>query len=191
MVIGLCGRMGSGKSIALSILSRLGVDVIDCDDVSRTVCEKGSPCLDELVDFFGNGILLEDGSLDRNTLAKIGFSSENNRNKLNEITHKHILSYVRNWIKQRKNDCVVAAPLLFESGFNKECDVTLGIIAPDEVLLSRMDGRFSKDDFLARIKKQYSDKFLVENCDFVIENSSTLEAFENKIALFLACVKNN
>lgn len=188
MVIGLCGRMGTGKSEALSIFSSLGFNVIDCDAVSREVCLPGEKCFEELVSVFGTDILSADGCLDRSVLANKCFSSQENTKKLNAITHKHILSHVRDWIKSCNGNCVVAAPLLFESGFDKECDVTLALTAPFETLLKRMNGRFTEEDFRNRLSRQYSDNFLKENCDYVIENSGTLEELYQKIILFIQCV---
>ena len=188
MVIGLCGRMGTGKSEALRIFSALGFNVIDCDDVSRLVCHPGERCFEELVSVFGSDIMSADGQLDRSVLAKKCFSSQENTKRLNDITHKHILDHVRCWIKQNAGNCVVAAPLLFESGFDKECDDTLALTAPFETLLKRMNGRFTEDDFRNRLSRQYSDDFLKENCDYVIENSGTLEELYQKISLFIQCV---
>ena len=188
MVIGLCGRMGTGKSEALRIFSSFGLNVIDCDDVSRRVCLPGEQCFEELVSVFGAGIVAKDGSLDRSVLAKICFTSAEHTKTLNEITHKHILNYVRRWIKQSKGNCVVAAPLLFESGFDKECDVTLALTAPFEILLERMNGRYTEKDFRDRLSRQYDDDFLKENCDYVIENSETVKDLSQKIALFIQCV---
>lgn len=188
MVIGLCGRMGTGKSEALNVFASLGLNVIDCDDVSRLVCRPGEECLKELVSVFGADIIAGDGSLDRNSLAKKCFLSKGNTEKLNKITHKHILGYVRNWITASTGNCVVAAPLLFESGFDTECDVTLALTAPFEVMLSRMNGRFTEEDFRARISKQYDDAFLLEKCDYVIENTGTIQELHDKIVLFLQCI---
>jgi len=188
MVIGLCGRMGTGKSEALKIFSEFGLNVIDCDDVSRIVCAPGKPCLAELCVAFGKDILLPDGTLNRPALAEKCFSSAEKTRALNAITHRHVIDYIRNWVKSCNRDCVVAAPLLFESGFDRECDVTLALIAEFDVLCSRMSGRFSEQDFKSRVSKQYADKFLIKNCDYVIENSGTIEQLRKKIELFLLCI---
>ncbi len=188
MVIGLCGRMGTGKSEALKIFDTLGFTVIDCDVVSRIVCAPGKPCLNQLCVAFGNDILFYDGTLNRVALAQKCFQSEEKTRVLNAITHRHILEYTRFLIRNSKNDCIVAAPLLFESGFNRECDITLALTAPTEILLSRMQGRFTEADFKNRIKKQYTDSFLTKNCDYVIENSGTVAELEQKIKLFLFCL---
>ena len=188
MVIGLCGRMGTGKSEALRIFSSLGFNVIDCDDISREVCMPGEKCFDELVAVFGKDFVNDDGHLDRSALAKACFSSPENTERLNDITHKHILSRVRDRIKESNVSCVVAAPLLFESGFDKECHVTLALTAPFDILLERMNGRFSEEDFRNRLNRQYDDGFLKENCDYVIENSGSLDELYKKLCLFIQCV---
>lgn len=188
MVIGLCGRMGAGKSEALKIFSSFGLNVIDCDDVSRLVCAPGKPCLAELCVAFGKDILFPDGTLDRAALAAKCFASEEKTRALNAITHRHIIDYIRNWVKGCQGDCVVAAPLLFESGFDKECDIKLALTAPMEVLLQRMSGRYTEADFKSRVKKQYTDKFLIQNCEYVIENGDTVEELKTKIELFLQCI---
>ena len=57
-----------------------------------------------------------------------------------------------------------------------------------EVLLQRMSGRYTEADFKARVKKQYTDKFLIQNCEYVIENGDTVEELKTKIELFLQCI---
>lgn len=188
MVIGLCGRMGTGKSEALKIFSAFGLNVIDCDDVSRIVCAPGKPCLSQLCTAFGNDILLPDGSLNRPALAEKCFSSSEKTRALNAITHRHVIDYIRNWVKNCNGDCVVAAPLLFESGFDRECQVTLALTADYDILLRRMADRFSESDFKARISKQYSDAFLIKNCDYVVENNTTVESLRENLMLFLHCI---
>lgn len=188
MVIGLCGRMGTGKSEALKIFASFGLNVIDCDDVSRIVCSPGKPCLSELCVAFGTDILFPDGTLNRAALAAKCFSSAEKTRALNAITHRHIIDYIRAWVKGCNGDCVVAAPLLFESGFDRECDITLALTAPLAVLLQRMSGRYTEEDFRSRVKKQYTDDFLIKNCDYVIENGNTVDELRAKIELFLQCM---
>ena len=45
MVIGLCGRMASGKSTALRIFAAHGLNVLDCDDVARETGPNALPSL--------------------------------------------------------------------------------------------------------------------------------------------------
>ena len=57
--------------------------VIDADQISRQVCEAGSPCLEELVDEFGQDILNDQGELRRKFLGDLVFHDEKKLEKLN------------------------------------------------------------------------------------------------------------
>jgi dephospho-CoA kinase len=104
-----------------------------------------------------------------------------NYNKLNEITHRHILAEVRRRIDAAKDMgrevVIVDAPLLFESGFDRECNYIIGVISDDETSVKRVTARDNIDQNTARkrLEKQKSNDFLKANCHFIIENNSTVE----------------
>lgn len=89
-IFGITGGSGSGKTLASSMFAELGIEIIDADAVSREVTNKGSKCLNELVEYFGNEILQTDGTLNRRHLASIAFSDVEKTKMLNTITHKYI-----------------------------------------------------------------------------------------------------
>ena len=72
---------------------------------------------------------------------------------------------------------LVDAPLLFESGFDKMCDVTICVTAPFETKLKRIMKRdnLSLDDALARLRSQLSDDELRARCNYEIDNSGNKE----------------
>ena len=71
---------------------------------------------------------------------------------------------------------MVDAPLLFESGFDKECDVIVAVIADRDLRIERIMSRdgISKDSAERRVASQLSDEFLTEKSDFIINNSGSL-----------------
>lgn len=181
IVIGLTGGSGSGKGCVCKSFLRYGINAIDTDKTSREVCEKGKPCLNELVASFGDSILFEDGTLNRASLASIAFSDSDKLAVLNKITHYHILNEVRVWLDtQKRQGCraaIVDAPLLFESGFDKECDVIVAVTAPREERIKRLllrDG-ITRDAIELRLSKQHPDEFYTERSDFTITNNGSLE----------------
>ncbi len=191
IIVGICGRSGSGKSTVGKIIKNKYPAYIDCDNVSREITKKNSPCLLELVDYFGNEILFSDGNLNRAKLASIAFGNEEKLAVLNRITHKYITEDIETRILNYKNDferfVFLDAPTLFESGIHKRCDFILSVIADDTVLLERIKKRDKKSDEDAkkRLSSQYSNDFLIRNSDFVIENNGTLEQLEEKTENFL------
>ena len=67
---------------------------------------------------------------------------------------------------------IIEAIALFESGENALCDRTVGVIAPEEVRLSRVMARdgLTKEEALFRIRSQKPESFFTEHCDCVLRN---------------------
>lgn len=197
-IIGITGGSGAGKGLICEILAEHGVASIDTDKVSRQVCSRGSPCLSELTEAFGKGILTGEGELDRGGLAALVFlePEEEKRQRLlgimNRITHKHILMACESWLGERRQNgdaaAAVDAPLLFESGFDARCDCIWGVTAPRETRIRRIMQRDGISEALAksRIDSQKSDEFLYENCDAVIVNGTTREEAEKQVTRLLS-----
>ena len=191
LVVGLTGPTGAGKGIISGILDKNGIPVIDTDRVSRLVYEKGEPCFNELVECFGNVILKPDGTLDRKALGWEVFESENHTEKLeklNFISHKHILAYVDEWLGEMSAQgflaAAVDAPQLFESGFDKKCNLIIGVIADKNTRIERIKTRDNIDTqtALARIDSQHSDGFFEENCTLVFHNDKSEAELEADMA---------
>ena len=180
MVIGLCGRSGSGKSTVGEYYRSLGINYIDTDIVSREVTAAGSPCLAELADRFGADILKPDGSLDRPLLAMRGMKDASSHALLNAITHKYIIARTKELIGG--DITVIDAPLLFESGLDAECDAVIGVIASDRACIRRIRKRDGIDLKTARVRlgRQKDNGFLRSKCDYIIENNSTVGALIKK-----------
>lgn len=180
-LIGLCGRSGSGKGMFARCAEQEGIRVIDCDKVYRDLVSKPSECLNELADNFGGDIIVNN-SLDREALAKIVFTDKEKLKLLNKITHKHIRAEIAYIISQFDDDetVILDAPTLFESGIDGICDHIIGIVANDELCISRITERDGINDENARLRlsNQLTNDFIIENSDSVIYNDSTREAFE-------------
>ena len=185
-VIGMCGGSGSGKGLACSYFNELGIRVIDTDRVYHSLTSSFTDCLREISDCFGDGIV-KDGRLDRASLANIVFSSKEKLDALNAIAHKHILSEVRKKIdiyrSKGERGVIIDAPVLFESGFDKECDAALVVYADVDVRVSRIMRRdgISREKALLRIQSQKSDAWLIARCDYSIENSGTPDELKRKV----------
>ena len=181
-ILGLCGGSGSGKGFVSKIFAKFDIPSIDADEVYHGIVSKKSDCVNELSSVFGKEILNPDGSLNRRELAKIVFSEKNSRvDKLNEITHKFILSEVEKIIesyrKSSKKAVLFDAPLLFEAGFDKKCDKIISVIADEELRIERIVKRdmITEQKARLRINSQKNDDFLISNSDFVIYNSGDYE----------------
>jgi len=186
-VAAITGRSGSGKSYASEYLANAGVPVIDGDVVARQVVQKGSRCLQELTKAFGKEILQEDGSLNRQLLAEICFSNPDDRDRLNRITHPHIIKVITkefdNLREQGKGYCVVEAAALVESGLYSICDKVIMITSLEQLQIQRIMKRDSITEQQARtrLSSQLASDEVKNICDMIISNNGTLEEFNSKL----------
>ncbi len=67
-VVGLCGGIGAGKSTVAALLAERGATVIDVDALGRHVLTEDDVRA-AVVAEFGDGVLADDGSIDRGSLA--------------------------------------------------------------------------------------------------------------------------
>ena len=190
-VIGLCGGSGSGKGTVGRMLFELGIPTIDTDSVYRELTSKPSECLRALSLEFGDRIISPDGGLDRKALRDLVFygeSSEARLKKLNEISHAYILCETRRWISVFEKDgygaVTVDAPLLFESGFDRECDAIIAVLADTEVRVDRIMKRDGIDREAAgrRISTQIPDEELRRRADFIIVNSGNTDTLLKNVS---------
>lgn len=186
-VIGLCGGSGSGKGVVGSFFTKHGYLTIDTDKVYREITDNTSHCLDALVCEFGAEILSSEGKLNRQRLGEIVFSNKEKLNTLNNITHKFILGQVRAIINDPDNSSyvgfVVDAPLLYESCFDKECDVVVAVVCDVDTRVKRIVARdgISGTSALKRINSQTSDEQISALADFIIENNGDIKKLERDV----------
>ena len=194
-IVGLCGGSGSGKGAVCDLFLELGIPSIDTDALYHEMTSSDTPCLRALAEEFGESIIDHNGRLDRATLRSIVFSSHNadvKRNRLNAIAHKYILDETREIIKRyEKKGCpavIVDAPLLFESGFNNECDFILCVTSDEDIRVRRImlrDG-ISESDAYKRIASQIpteellnkSDAFITNNGDYALLSVEVKKIFD-------------
>ena len=193
--IGLTGGIGTGKSTVSRYLKTKGYKIIDADLIAREVVEPGMPALKALVEEFGPGILLEDGSLNRRELARLAFASPEGKAALDRITHGAIFDRIHELQEQYESELAdtpgavifLDVPLLFETGFDKEADLVWVVDVPDEMRVQRVvlrDG-LSENEIWARIKNQMSREEKLARADRVLDNSKTLEELYSQVDAFL------
>lgn len=193
-VIGLCGGSGAGKGTVCSIFAELGIPSIDTDKLYHSLISTDSECTREIVSAFGSDVYANPG-VDRKALRNIVFSSPENLAILNKITHKHILASVRSIIKNtgEARAIIIDAPLLFESGFDRECDVKICVIADEDVRIERITKRdgISPEIAKARIASQIPNDALKEICDYTIENNADTDELRKHIQVLNKTLFNN
>lgn len=174
-VIGVTGPSGAGKSLFCSYFEESGCLHLDCDKIYHTLVDSPSDCTRALEAEFGPSVINPDGSLCRPALAEIVFAPDADglRGKLNKITHAFVLAEVRKAIKNTDKKCaIIDAPLLFEAEYEKECDLTVALLAPPEERLARLMARDNRpvEALLARMAAAPSDEYYSSRADYTVIN---------------------
>jgi dephospho-CoA kinase len=184
MIVGLTGGIGSGKSTVAKLFADRGAQIIDTDVIAREVVEPPSPLLDRIAVEFGKDVIGPDGRLDRSALALIVFKDAGKLRRLNDILHPAILKRTLADIPKHAPTAVtvVVVPLLFESGFEKNCDTVVAVVTPAEVRRRRaMERGFSPEDFDARMRSQLADEDYARRARIVIHNDGDLQALTREV----------
>ena len=176
LIIGLTGKTGAGKSTVALTLKEKGCYIIDGDVIARQITEKGSPILPELQKAFGEDILDENGCLIRKTLAQRAFSSKENTELLNSITHPEIKRRCENEIafaeKSGYKTAVIDAAAILEGDCKDLCEKIVVVHADKDTRLQRIlrrDGITYEQD-MTRINAQKNDDYYLSRADIIIRN---------------------
>lgn len=184
-VVGLTGGIGSGKSAATAYFEKLGIDIVDADEVARDVVAPGSKGLKEIVNRFGNSILLEDGNLNRAALREKVFSDINEKNWLNNLLHPLIRLRMQHLISESTSPyCVLSVPLLVENKLTEMCNYVIVVDCPETMQLERALKRDGSTEETIRniMASQATRNERIEAADTVLDNSTTLSALSAQIA---------
>ena len=184
LAIGLTGGIGSGKSVAAALFSRLDVPVIDADRIAHDLVEPGEPALDTIISTFGPDYLQADGQLDRTRLRQLVFTDPALRHQLESILHPLIRSNIKELVKSTQEPyCIVVIPLLLESGQSDLVDRILVIDAPEQTRIDRVAkrDRLSADEIHAILQTQADRETRLAAADDIIVNTGTLDELAEKV----------
>ncbi|AMM89954.1 dephospho-CoA kinase [Bacillus pumilus] len=180
LVIGLTGGIASGKSTVSQMIKEKGIRVVDADIIAKEAVSKGSAVLHQIVQIFGEEVLLPNGELNRQQLGAIIFSDEEKRKKLNAIVHpevrKEMLKQRDEGVSNNETFVVLDIPLLFESKLEGLVDRIIVVYTTPELQLSRLMNRndLSEEEALNRIHSQQPLEEKCQKADRVIENTKDL-----------------
>ena len=183
--VGLTGGIGTGKSEVSARLAEQGAVVIDADAIAREVVEPGTEGLAEVVEAFGPGVLLPDGTLDRPRLGEIVFADPELRGKLNAIVHPRVGARMAELEREARSGSVVVldVPLIAESGRTDGYDLVVVVDAPPRVQVDRLVRRrgMTREQAKARMAAQASREQRLAIADIVIDNSGSLAELDRQV----------
>ena len=185
MIIGITGGTGCGKTTLLNEIRKLGGLVLDCDAIYQELLQTDKAMLSAIETRFPG--VVKDGILDRKKLGSIVFADPDALLDLNAITHAAVKAEVLRQLEGKPALAAIDAIGLFEGGLAELCDATVAVTAPLEDRIRRLMQRdgISKEYARSRIDAQHDESWFRQRCDYVLENSGSIDAFATKCLAFL------
>jgi len=179
-VIGVAGGIGAGKSTISGIFKRLGAVIIDADAIAHHVLESPETAA-EIEREFGPAVL-EGSKVSRRALSDVVFSDRGELDKINAIIHPAVIAECNRIMEKSRKDprcraVVVDAPLLFETGLDRLCDVVVFVEAAEPVRLERLAASRGWDRQELKRREKFQDSLISKRkrADYIIDNNGSLE----------------
>jgi dephospho-CoA kinase len=170
------------------MLAELGATTIDADVIVREQQAAGQPMLAEIAAAFGDEVIADDGSLDREALGAIVFRDEAARARLGAIVHPPVIAEMMRraqaGVERGELLVVLDIPLLFEgrqsgrgSGAIMDFDQTVLVWVSRDVQIERTMARdaCTSEEAERRIAAQLPIDEKREMADQIIDNSGSVE----------------
>jgi ATP-binding cassette subfamily B protein len=172
--IALVGPTGAGKSTVCDFFRARGAKVLDCDGLYHEMLENDEALLAAIRGAFPEAF--SGDALDRRALGRIVFSDGEKLALLNRTVLPLVAVRSEKEIEKAEADgetmLVLDAPTLFESGLDRACDLTLGVLASKETRIARIAARDGLTEEYARLRVEggKGDAFYRARCAEIVTN---------------------
>jgi len=187
IIIGLVGQICAGKSAVAEAFHNHGAMIYNADKSVHELYARPD-VIAEVRETFGDGVIDENGAVDRKALGKIVFTDEE---KLQRLTREII--FPRTGIEMQKAidafrssasaALVLDAPTLFEAGRDGLCDNIVYVSAPQERREAWALKRGWPPGELARREKMFKrDSEKRQRADAIVRNVGSLDELDRQAA---------
>ena len=187
IAVAITGGIGAGKSEALNAFRKAGAATVSSDEIVHHLLRADPDVKGALVGELGEGVLGENGEIDRRRVADVVFADRSKLDFLESLLHPLVAREYLTWREQLATlpnppeVCVTEVPLLYETGGDKRFDKVVVITAPAKLREQRR--RVTRDD---REQRLIPDREKVKRADFAYVNTGTLEDLDEWVAGVMA-----
>jgi dephospho-CoA kinase len=177
LLIGLTGSIGMGKSTVAKFFAAGGIPVFDADAEVHALYEGEAAALIEEA-FPGT---TRNGKVERSALAAALLADEKLMPRLEAIVHPLVRAAREEFLTRHAQSgtemVVLEIPLLFETGGDKQVDVSVVVSAPADVQRERVLKRegMSEAKLEALLANQMNDEEKRARADFVVDTNRSIE----------------
>ena len=183
IAVAITGGIGAGKSEALFAFQKAGAATVSSDEIVHHLLRTDPGVKEAMVRELGEGVLDDEGIVDRKRVAAIVFGDRKKLDFLERLLHPLVAAEYLRWREQLAElpnppaVAVTEVPLLFETGGETRFDKVVVITAPAKLREQRR--RVTRDD---RDQRLLPDKEKVQRADFAYVNTGTLEELDHWVA---------
>ncbi|MDG6093749.1 dephospho-CoA kinase [Acetobacter sp. AN02] len=186
-ILGLTGGMAMGKSTVAKQLMQAGLPVCDADAIVHALQAPGGAAVERIRALVPDAVSGEgkDAAIDRARLRAAALADPAVIKGLERIIHPLIRQKRRRFLRHHRRIgtpwVVLDIPLLFETGADRECDLTVTVSAPRPVQIRRVTARknasgqcLSRRDAERLIARQKPDQIRRHKADIVLPTGLSL-----------------
>jgi dephospho-CoA kinase len=186
--VGLTGSIGMGKSTVADMFKNFGCPVFDADKAVHGLYEKGGAGIDIIKSFYPAAVV--NSAVDREILRSYIAENPDKIRELETFIHPLVKKLRDDFLKtnQNKELLVFDIPLLFETGLNKNMDITVVVSAPYHVQHKRVMSRegMTEKIFSGLLAKQISNDEKKTMADIIIKTDESLNITKSKVKEFIS-----
>lgn len=117
MIIGITGKIASGKSRLMKEYEERGFYCIDADKIVHDLYRKGSAGAKVIAVVFGEKFLDKDGNVDRMKLRDVVFMDEAKLKLLNDVIHPLVYAEISDLLKKNEGKNIAIEATYFDPNF--------------------------------------------------------------------------
>ena len=189
-ILGITGGIGTGKSTVASICRKVGLPVIDADQIAHELTDQAGETTEKIADALGQGVLDAKRALDRARVADLAFSNKRAIDILSAIVHEDVVTIIEKQLeafeRSKAKAVVLDVPIPVRRGFLDVCDQIWAVSAPDRLRLERLRMRgVDQAEAVRRINVQMTRDEYRDLAEHEIVNDGSLSDLEKQIFALL------
>ena len=185
--VAITGGIGTGKSTALRAFARQGAATVSSDEIVHHLLRNDPSVKQALLERLGDGILGEDGEIDRARVGSIVFGNRELLAWLEGLLHPLVSAEYLRWraaLAELPNPPAVAVtevPLLYEAGGEGRFDAVVAITASP-----RLRERRGRPVPPERDSRLLPDEEKLERADYAYVNNRSVEDLDAFVATVMS-----